>query len=147
LEVIPMATMTTKAEASPAASATALPKWQLWTGRVLSAIPALMMTMSGVMKLSHKPEFVQMWTEKLGWPERVLTAVGILEVLCVALYVVPRTAVLGAVLLSAYLGGAVASHVRIADPFFIPIVLGIFIWGGLWLRDERVRALLPFKQA
>lgn len=142
-----MATMTTKSQAAAAAATQTLPKWQLWTGRVLTAIPVLMMTMSGAMKLSHAPNFVAMWTEKLGYPERVLTAVGILELLCVALYLVPRTAVLGAVLLSAYLGGAVTSHVRIADPFFIPIVLGIFIWGGLWLRDERVRALLPFKQA
>ena len=142
-----MAKMTTKTGASAAATnATSVPKWQLWTGRVLTAIPVLMMTMSGGMKLSHAPGFVAMWTEKLGYPEKVLTAVGILELLCVALYVVPRTAVLGAVLLSAYLGGAVTSHLRIGDPFFIPIVLGIFVWGGLWLRDERVRALLPIKQ-
>lgn len=140
-----MATMTSKGEA--AVDTTVRPKWQLWTGRVLTALPALMMTFSGVMKLSHAPGFVAMWTEKLGYPERVLSAVGILELLCVALYLVPRSAVLGAVLLSAYLGGAVTSHVRIGDPFVIPIVLGLFVWGGLWLRDERVRALLPIKQS
>lgn len=139
-----MATMTSKAVA--ASDGAIRPKWQLWTGRVLTALPVLMMTFSGAMKLSHAPGFVAMWTEKLGYPEKTLTAVGILELLCVAIYLVPRSAVLGAVLLSAYLGGAVASHVRVGDPVFIPIVLGIFVWGGLWLRDERVRALLPLRQ-
>ncbi|MBS2020247.1 MAG: DoxX family protein [Deltaproteobacteria bacterium] len=135
--------MTSKAQAP--AAATPLPRWQLWAGRVMTALPALMLSFSAFMKLSHAPGFVAMWTEKLGYPERVLSAVGIVELLCVALYVVPRTSVLGAVLVSAYLGGAVTSHVRMGDPFFVPILLGVLAWGGLWLRDERVRALLPFR--
>ena len=73
----------------------------------------------------------------------MLTTVGRLELACVAVYLVPRTAVVGAGLLSAYLGGAVAAHVRVGDPFVIPVILGLFVWTGLYPRDERVRALLP----
>ena len=72
---------------------------------------------------------------------------GVLALLAVAaLYVVPRTSVLGAILLTAYLGGATATHVRIGEPFFMPILLGVLVWGGLFLRDERLRALLPLRQ-
>jgi hypothetical protein len=86
------------------------------------------------------------WTTKFGYPESMLTAVGLLEIACTIVYLIPRTAALGAVLLTAYLGGAVASHVRVSDPFVIPIVLGVFVWAGLYLRDARVRELLPLRK-
>lgn len=121
--------------------------WRLWTGRVLSGLPVLMMLFSASMKLSHAPQFVEMWTGKLGWPESSLTGIGLLELACVALYAVPRTSVLGAGLLSAYLGGAVATHVRVGDPFVAPVVLGLLVWAGLYLRDERLRALVPLRSA
>ncbi len=120
---------------------------QLWAGRVLSAVPIALLTLSGVIKLMHEPEFVGKWTGGLGWSESSLTSIALLELLCVALYVVPQTAVLGSVLLTGYLGGAIASHVRIGDPFVIPLVLGVLVWGGIYLRDERLRALLPRRSA
>jgi hypothetical protein len=122
-------------------------RWKLWTGRVLGAVPALMMLGSASMKLSHAPDFAAKWTNEAGYPIGALTPIGIVELLCVALYLVPRTAVLGAVLLTAYLGGAVATHVRVGEPFAIPIVLGVLFWAGLYLRDDRIGALLPLRRA
>jgi hypothetical protein len=122
------------------------PKWQVWTGRVLSALPVLMLLMSASMKLSQAPQFVETFTNKLGYPGGTLVGIGLIEVLCTVLYVVPQTAVLGAVLLTGYLGGAVATHVRVGESFAIPLVLGILVWAGLFLRDARVRALLPLRK-
>ena len=120
---------------------------KLWAGRVLSALPIAMLTLSSVIKLMHGPEFVSKWTDGLGWPESTLTGIGLLELLCVVVYVVPQTAVLGAVLLTGYLGGAIASHVRIGDPFVLPLLLGVLVWAGVYLRDERLRSLLPRRSA
>ena len=130
-----------------AVRATETKRWQLWTGRVLSAIPVLMMVFSASMKLSHAAGFVPVWTDHLGFQESALAGVGVLELLCVAVYLVPRTSVLGAILLAAYLGGATAAHVRVGDPFLIPVVLGILAWAGLYLRDARLRALVPLRAA
>jgi len=121
------------------------PKWMVWTGWIVSVLPVLMLLMSGVMKLL-KPAAVVEGFNQLGWPENLALALGILELSCTALYVVPRTAVLGAILLTGYLGGAVATHVRIGDPsFYGPIILGVLVWLGLYLRDYRLRALLPLR--
>ena len=120
-------------------------KKMLWAGRILSALPVLMLLFSGVMKLV-KPAAVVEGFVQLGYPESLTVGVGIVELACAALYVIPRTSVLGAILLTGYLGGATATHVRIGEPFFIPIVLGVLVWGGLYLRDERLRALLPLRQ-
>ena len=119
----------------------------VWAGRIASALPIALMTFSGAIKLTHDPGFAAAWTDKLGWPESTLTSIALLELVCVALYAVPRTAALGAVLLTGYLGGAIASHVRIGDAFVVPLVLGVVVWGGLYLRDERIRALLPRRAA
>ena len=120
--------------------------WMLWMGRGLSALPALVLVLSASMKLSHAPQFVAQWTGKLGYSEASLTAIGLLALACLLVYLVPRTAVLGAVLLTGYLGGAIAAHVRIADPAGVtPLVLGILVWAGLYLRDARLRALLPLR--
>ncbi len=119
-------------------------KWQRWLGRVLSALPMLALAVSASLKLSHAPQFVATWTDKLGWRESDLTTIGLLELACLAIYAVPRTAFVGAILLSAYLGGAVATHMRVGEPFVVPVILGVLIWAGLVLRDERLRApLLP----
>ena len=123
-------------------------KKMLWAGRVVSALPVLMLLMSGVMKFV-KPEPVVEGFVHLGWDESLALALGIVEIGCTVIYVIPRTAVLGAILLTGYLGGAIATHVRIGDPFFpnvfMPIVLGVLVWGGLYLRDARLRALLPLR--
>jgi hypothetical protein len=86
---------------------------------------------------------------KLGYPVGLAAGIGILLLVCVALYLVPRTSVLGAILLTGYLGGAVASHVRIGDPWFshalFPVYVGLLVWGGLYLHDQRLRALIPLR--
>jgi hypothetical protein len=116
----------------------------LWAGRIISALPALMLLVSGVMKLVKPAPVVEGMT-RLGYPEHLALGIGILELACTVLYLVPRTAVLGAILLTGYLGGATATHVRIGDPFIAPVVLGALVWLGLYLRDERLRALLPWQ--
>jgi DoxX-like family len=124
---------------------TSLVKWKLWVGRVVSALPILGMTLSAAVKLSHQTQFVSTFVGKLGYPEGTLTGIGLLELTCVALYAIPRTKVLGAVLLTGYLGGAIATHVRIGEPFVVPLILGALAWLGLYLRDEKVRALSPLR--
>ena len=122
-------------------------RWAVWVGRVLSAVPVMMLVSSGAMKLARAPQLVEMWSGKFGYVESAMRPIGLLELACVALFVVPRTAVLGALLLTAYLGGAVATHVRVADPFLMPVVVGVLVWAGLYLRDARVRALLPLRSS
>src|SRR5580704_10588755 len=125
-------------------------KARLWTGRILSALPALFLLMDGIMKIM-KPDFVVKATVELGYPEDVIFGLGIVVLICVILYVVPRTAVLGAILLTGYLGGAVATHVRVGDPLFshalFPVYIAVLLWGGLYLREERLRALIPLRSA
>jgi hypothetical protein len=122
-------------------------KKALWAGRVVSALPALMLIFSGVLKLA-KPAPVVVEFGRLGYPETVILGIGILELACAVVYIIPRASVLGAILMTGYLGGAVATHVRVGDPLFnviTPAVLGALIWGGLYLRDVRLRALLPLR--
>ncbi|MBI5757610.1 MAG: DoxX family protein [Planctomycetales bacterium] len=116
----------------------------LWIGRILSTLPVLMLLMSGVMKLVKPTEVVEGFA-KLGWPDSLALGLGIVELVCTVLYVIPRTSVLGAILLTGYLGGATATHVRIGDPFIAPIILGVVIWLGLFLRDARLRVLIPLR--
>lgn len=122
-------------------------KQKLWAGRIISALPALFLLVDGAMKLA-KPSMVVEATIKLGYPERVILGLGIVLLICTILYVIPRTAVLGAVLLTGYLGGAVATHVRVGDALFailFPVILGALVWAGLYLRDDRLRALIPLR--
>ena len=116
-----------------------------WIGRILSVLPALGLIFSGVMKLVKPPEIADGFTH-LGWPVNLALALGLLELACTALYLIPRTAALGAILLTSYLGGAIATHVRIGDPFIFLVVMGVMIWGGLFLRDPRLRALIPLRR-
>ena len=119
----------------------------LWTGRVFSTLATLFFVLDGVMKL-FEPAPVIKATVGLGFPESEIVGIGITVLICTALYVIPRTSVLGAVLLTGYLGGAIASKVRIHAPLFdicFAIAFAALIWGGLWLRNPRVRALLPLQ--
>ncbi|MEX0676987.1 MAG: DoxX family protein [Pirellulales bacterium] len=116
----------------------------LWAGRITSALPVLMLLVSGAIKLA-KPAVVLEEFGRLGYDGSLAIGIGILEIACAAVYAIPRTSVLGAILLTGYLGGATATHVRIGDPFFGPIVLGVLVWVGLFLRDNRLRALLPLR--
>lgn len=114
---------------------------------VLSTIPVLFLLIDGIMKL-FKPAVVVNATVDLGYSESVIVPLGIVLTACTILYVIPRTAVLGAVLLTGYLGGAIATHVRIGAPAFnviFPVIVALFVWGGLYLRDTRVAELLPFR--
>ncbi len=123
-------------------------KKMLWTGRIISALPALFLLMDAVMKL-FKPAVVVEATVKLGYPESVILPLGIVLLVCTVLYVIPRTAILGAILLTGYLGGAVATHVRVGEglfPVLFPVVFGVLIWLGLYLRDDRLRALIPLRR-
>jgi hypothetical protein len=122
-------------------------KKMLWTGYIMSALPSLFLLLDGVMKL-FKPAFVVEATVQLGYPEDVIVGIGIVLLASLALYVLPRTSVLGAILLTGYLGGAVASHVRAGEgafPVLFPVVFGMLLWGGLYLRDARLRALVPLR--
>jgi hypothetical protein len=118
------------------------PRWMLWTGRVLSALPILGMLFSAGMKLSHS-QLVVAGLGKQGYPEGAILVIGVVELACVALYAIPQTSVLGAILITGYLGGATATHARVGEPFVIPLLIGVFVWGGLYLRDPRLRALIP----
>ena len=121
-----------------------LSKPVLWTSYVMSAVPVLMLLFSGGMKLVHPPQLDEGFTH-LGWPVKLALALGIIEVTCTILYAIPRTAILGAILLTGYLGGAIATHVRIGEPFIAQFIFGVIIWGGLYLRDPRIRALIPLR--
>jgi hypothetical protein len=121
-------------------------KGAFWTGHVMSAIPALLFLFSAVMKLM-KPAPVVEGFARLGLPEDLALGIGVVELVCTAVYVFPRTSVLGAILLTGYLGGATVTHLRVGDPFFMPIVAGVLVWGGLFLRDPRLRALIPLRKA
>jgi len=117
----------------------------LWAGRILSAIPVLMLLVSGAMKVV-KPAFVVEGFTTLGWPEQYTLGLGLLELACTAVYVIPRTSILGAILLTGYLGGATATHVRLGDPSLLgAVILGVLVWLGLYWRDTRLRALVPLR--
>jgi DoxX-like family len=123
-------------------------KGRLWAGRIISILPALFLLVDAVGKLI-KPAPVVEATVKLGYSENVIVPLGIVLLICTVLYLIPRTAVLGAILLSGYLGGAVATHVRAGESLFsiiFPVILGILLWLGLYLRDPVLGKLVPVHQ-
>jgi DoxX-like family len=125
-----------------------MPATRVWAGNIVSGLGVLFMLMDGAMHLMA-PAPVVVAFHQLGFPLSLAVPLGIVELLCVAVYVFPRTSVLGAVLLTGYLGGAVASHVRVGDPVFpvvFPILIGILFWGGLYLRDDRLCTLIGRKE-
>jgi DoxX-like family len=137
----------TQSPAISQSAVTAAPtsKKMLWTGRVISAIPILLMIFSAVMKLIKAAPLVQ-GMSRYGYPESQVVTIGVLELLSCIVYVIPNTAVLGAILMTGYLGGATATNFRMNDPSYImTFLLGVFVWGGLFFRDARVRALLPLR--
>jgi hypothetical protein len=118
---------------------------QILAGRIVSGLVTLFMLMDGIMKL-FKPAAVLEANARLGYPESTLVGIGVALLACTALYVIPRTSIFGAILLTGYLGGAVASNVRAGQVLFntlFPVVFGVLVWGGLWLRDSRLRNLVP----
>jgi len=121
-------------------------KAAVWTGYVLSTLPVLFMAMSGVMKVVQPPMVVEGFA-KNNISSTGVMIIGIIELLCAAIYVFPRTAVLGAVLVTGYLGGAIMVHVRAHESALLaPLILGMCAWGGLFMRDERIRSLLPLRK-
>jgi hypothetical protein len=123
-------------------------KKSVWVGRILSGLVALFLIPDAIMKFMKPAPVVEAFTH-VGWPLNLANALGILLLFCTALYVFPRTSVLGAILLTGYLGGAVATHLRAGDPLFshvlFPTYLGVLLWLGLYLRDDRLRALIPLR--
>ncbi|MDB5958210.1 DoxX family protein [Ramlibacter sp.] len=126
-----------------------LPPALVWTGRVLSSIVVLFLVFDGVMKLMAIPPVVDAFRQ-LGYPLESASVIGYLALACALLYAIPRTAVLGAIVLTGLLGGAISTHVRVHDPLFthtlFGVYLGVMAWGGLWLRDARLRAIIPLRR-
>jgi hypothetical protein len=116
----------------------------VWVGRVISVLPVLVFLFSAFMKLKGGPE-VRQGLAHLGLPEPMIVPLAILELSCVAIYLIPATSVLGAVLLAGYIGGAICTHWRVGDPFIAQIVIGLLVWLGLYLREPRLKALIPLR--
>ncbi len=123
-------------------------KKKLWAGRILTALPVLFLLVDGVMKL-FSPVPVVAGMIRLGYPLSLTATIGIILLICVVIYAIPQTSILGAILLTGYLGGAVASQLRVGEPLFsnvlFPVYVALLIWGGLYFREERLRALIPLK--
>lgn len=125
-----------------AAPTAAVSNKRLWAGRIISALPVLLLLFSGVLKLI-KPVSVLQGFARYGYPNNMILVIGLLELSCTVVYAIPRTSVLGAILLTGYLGGATATNVRVGDPsFFMTVLLGVLAWIGLYLRDDRLRGLI-----
>jgi hypothetical protein len=120
-------------------------KGALWTGRVLSAIPTLLLLMAAVMNLTKNPQAVKGFVD-FGYSPNVIVPIGIVALACAVLYAIPQTSVFGAALMTAYLGGAVNYHVHNGQPFWPPILVGIIVWVGLYLREPRLHALAPIRK-
>jgi hypothetical protein len=120
--------------------------WMLWAGRVLSVWPVFVVLTSATWKLTRSPFYVAEFA-RIGWPESALPLLAFLQLGCIVLFIIPRTAVLGAVLLTGYLGGAIAAYTRIGEPYpvLVPLSTSVIAWAGIYLRDERLRSLLPFR--
>ena len=120
-------------------------KPMLWGGRIISALMIVFMLFDAGIKILKLPAAVE-GTLRLGYPASTVQPIGVVALVCVLLYAIPRTSILGAILLTGYLGGATATQVRVQDAWFIfPPILGALIWAGLYLRDDRLRKLIPLK--
>ncbi len=115
------------------------------TGYILTALPVLMLLFSGTMKFIPSPQLNEGF-KHLELPVGFAFGLGILELTCTIIYLIPRTAVLGAILLTGYLGGAILCHLRVGDPYFLQFIFGVALWGGLYLRDPRLRDLIPLRR-
>ena len=130
--------MATTSQTAPVSKAIILAGW------IIGIVAVAFVVMTGVMKLVRPDLFVPGFT-RFGYDQSVIRPLGVVQLVCTVLYLFPRTAVLGAVLLTGYMGGAIATHVRIGEQFFGPLLLGVLVWLGLFLRDYRLRALLPLR--
>ena len=121
--------------------------WITWAGRLVTIAPLFILLASARWKLTHNPWYVGEWS-RIGWNPAALNDIGIVQLTCVTLYLIPQTAVLGAVLLTGYLGGAIASYVRIGElnPPLVPLTTCLLAWAGLYLREPRLWTLLPFRR-
>ena len=128
----------------PTTPAAPVSKAARWTSRIMTTLPVLMLLFSSVMKFIPSPRLNEGF-KHLELPIGFAPGLGILEFSCTLIYLIPRTAVLGAILLTGYMGGAILTHLRVGDAFYLHSIFGVFIWGGLWLRDPRLRALIPLK--
>jgi hypothetical protein len=120
-------------------------KGALWAGYILSALPVLLLIFSAVLKLMKPPQVVEGFAH-FGIPEDLIPKLGILELACTLIYLIPQTSIMGEILITGYFGGATATNLRIGEPFFGPVLAGVMVWGGLYLRDQRVRALIPMQR-
>jgi len=122
-------------------------KGRLWTGRVISALVVLFLLFDGITKVMKVRAVIEA-SAQLGYPVNAIVTIGIILLVCTVFYIIPQTAVLGTILLTGYLGGAVAANLRIASPMFntfFPIAFGVLAWTGLYLRESRLGALIPFR--
>lgn len=127
-------------------STSTVSKTTLWTGRVMSALPILLILLGSVMKLMKHPSVLEGFA-RAGLPERLILPVGLIELVCVVVYLIPQTSVLGAILMTGLLGGATITTLRVSDPTYpMPVVFGMLAWGGLYMRDLRLRALIPLRK-
>lgn len=115
-------------------------------GWILTALLALMLLFSATMKFVNPPDMSKQFVEHLGYPAKLAVPIGVVEVLCLVVFLFPRTAVLGAILLTGYLGGATATHLRVGDPFIAPVIVGMAVWLALFLRDPRIRSQIPIRR-
>ena len=127
----------------------ALPKWMGWLGWGMSGLMIAFLLFDGLSKLALEHHVIEA-TTAIGYPLAAIRPLGIICLICTILYTIPRTSILGAILLTGYLGGAIASKVRIDDPLFSSVLFGVYfgilVWGGLYLRDEKLRALIPLRR-
>jgi hypothetical protein len=119
-------------------------KASLWVGRVISTLVVLFLLFDAVAKLMRIAPVLAAFTQ-LGFSTSLSVPIGAVLIVCTILYVIPPTAILGAILLAAYLGGATVTHLRAGQPFYFPIIFGVLVWGGLYLREDRLHALIPLR--
>ena len=117
----------------------------VWTGRIISGLIVLFLLFGSIYGILNAAKLAPEGA-KYGYPEGSMLKIQITLIICALLYAFPRTAILGAILLTGYLGGATATHVRVSEPFYIPILVAVLAWGGIFLRDERLRALIPLRR-
>lgn len=117
---------------------------RVWAGRILTGLMSALFLFSGVMKFMGGPELEE-GMAKMGLPESMILPLAILEIACVVIYATPATAVLGAILLTGYLGGAICTHWRVGDTFVWQIAFGVLVWLGIFLRDDRLWSLIPVR--
>ena len=118
----------------------------VWTGRIVSGIVVLFLVAVNLMGIIKHAEMAPQFA-RMGYPESLAIKIPVVCIICAVIYAIPRTAILGAILVTAYLGGATATHVRIGEPFFFPVFVAVLAWGGIFLRDEKVRALIPVRRS